>query len=101
MDAEHHLPPADPIDALAAAARLDELSLCHIRGCTRCRVAWYQAGAFRAGCTDPRLGAHALRILDGRHIEEPTVRAHLEQCFACRVLLLEAKRAAGVSVPMR
>ena len=100
MDAEHHLPPAAPLDALAAIARLDERHLRHIRACTRCRVAWYQSGAFRAGCIDPRLGVRALGLLDGRHIDA-TVRAHLERCLACRVLLLEAMRATGVFVPMR
>ena len=91
MAVEHPLPPEEALQALAAVARLDERSLRHIRGCARCRVAWYRTGAFRAGCTEPRLGARVVLGL-GERVREPAVHAHLLQCLACRVLLVEAER---------
>lgn len=100
MDVEHYLPPEEPLDALTAATQLDERSLHHIRTCTRCRVAWYHSGAFRAGCTDPRIGARVLGALDGRQLAPP-VAAHLEGCLACRFFLLDAKRAGSASRPAR
>jgi hypothetical protein len=100
MGAEHLLPPAEPVEALAAAAQLSEQHLLHIRQCRHCRVAWYHSGAFRAGCTDPRLGAQVLGAL-GMHALSPGVRAHLQHCLACRLLLLEARRAGAAPKPAR
>jgi predicted anti-sigma-YlaC factor YlaD len=97
MDAEHLLPPLHPLDALVAAAQLDELSLRHLRSCSTCRAAWYKVGAFPAGCTDPRLGALMLHALGSRPIE-PRVHAHMETCLSCRLRLLQASRAMDASV---
>jgi predicted anti-sigma-YlaC factor YlaD len=97
MGAEHLLPPLHPLDALDAAAQLDELTLRHLRSCSTCRAAWYKVGAFPAGCTDPRLGALMLQALGTRQ-PEPRVHAHLEHCLACRLRLLQAARA--ISAPI-
>ncbi len=97
MDAEHFLPPLHLLDALDAAAQLDELTLSHLRSCSNCRTAWYKVGAFPAGCTDPRLGALTLQAL-GSRLPEPRVHAHLEHCLACRLRLLQASRATDASV---
>jgi predicted anti-sigma-YlaC factor YlaD len=94
MDAEHFLPPSHPLDALAAAAQLDEPCLHHLRTCSTCRVAWYQVGAFPAGCTDPRLGA-LLRQALGAPTLEPRTQDHLQHCLACRLQFLQATRAVG------
>lgn len=97
MDAEHFLPPLHLLEALDAAAQLDGLTLCHLRSCSICRTAWYKVGAFPAGCTDPRLGALTLQLLGSRPIG-PRVHAHLKNCLACRLRLLQASRATGASV---
>ena len=97
MDAEHLLPPLHSLDALAAAAQLDEPTLLHLRSCSSCHAAWYRVGAFPAGCTDPRLGALTLQAPGSRPLE-PRVQAHLEQCLSCRLRLLQAFRAAGITV---
>lgn len=97
MDAEHLLPPLHPLDALAAAAQLDEFTLHHLRSCSTCRAAWYKVGAFPAGCTDPRLGALTLQALGSRP-PDPRVHAHLDHCLACRLRLLQASRATGAAV---
>lgn len=94
MDAEHFLPPLYLLDALDVAAQLDERLLRHLRSCSTCRLAWYKVGAFPAGCTDPRLGALALLALGSRSLEL-RVRAHVEQCLACRLRSLQASRAMG------
>ena len=100
MDTEHFLPPAGPVEALVAVARLSEQHLLHIRQCGRCRVAWYHSGAFRAGCTDPRLGAQVLGV-QGASSPPDAVRVHSELCLACHVLLLEARRAGRPSAAER
>jgi hypothetical protein len=97
MDAEHFLPPLHLLEALDAAAQLDERTLRHLRSCSTCRAAWYKVGAFPAGCTDPRLGALTLQSRGSRPIE-PRVRAHLEHCLACRLRLLQASRATAASM---
>jgi predicted anti-sigma-YlaC factor YlaD len=94
MDAEHLLPPLHLLDALTAAAQLDELTLRHLRSCSTCRTAWYKVGAFPAGCTDPRLGALTLQALGSLPLE-PRVHSHIENCLACRLRLVQASRAAG------
>lgn len=97
MGAEHLLPPRHPLDALDAAAQLDELTLLHLRSCSTCRAAWYKVGAFPAGCTDPRLGALTLQALGSRPIEL-RVHAHMEHCLSCRLRLLQASRATDAAV---
>lgn len=92
MDAEHRLPPADPLDAMLAIVRLDDAGVHHLRHCRRCRVAWYRVGAFRAGCTDPRLGVAVMGAI-GRTPLPDAARDHIESCLACRLLVLEATRA--------
>jgi predicted anti-sigma-YlaC factor YlaD len=94
MEAEHCLPPSHPLDALVAAAQLDERSLRHLRACSTCRIAWYRVGAFPAGCTDPRLGARVRQAL-GAPSREPLTQEHLEHCLACRLQFLQATRAVG------
>jgi hypothetical protein len=97
MNAEHLLPPLHAVDALDAAAQLDEPSLGHLRSCSTCRASWYKVGAFPAGCTDPRLGALTLQSLGSRPLE-PRVHAHLDHCLACHLRLLQASRATSASV---
>jgi hypothetical protein len=92
MDGEHVLPPADPIDAMIAIARQDDAGVHHLHHCRRCRVAWYRVGAFRAGCTDPRLGIAVMGSL-GRPTLPDAARKHVEKCLACRLLVLDATRA--------
>ena len=92
MDVEHVVPPASPIDAMVAIARHDDATLDHLRRCPRCRLAWYGVGAFRAGCTDPRLGAMVMGAIG--HTPEPeAARAHIAVCLTCRLLVLDATRA--------
>ncbi len=93
---EHYPPPAAPSEALAAVIRLDDHRLSHIRGCRLCRVAWYHSGAFRAGCTDPRIGAQVLSVLSA-HKLLPAVYVHIEHCLACRVFLMRTRSAGGPS----
>jgi hypothetical protein len=92
MDVEHVLPPADPIDAMLAIARQDGAGLHHLRHCRHCRIAWYRVGAFRAGCTDPRVGVVVMGSI-GRARLPDAARDHIEGCLACRLLVLEATRA--------
>jgi hypothetical protein len=92
MDGEHVLPPADPIDAMLAIARQDDVGMHHLRHCERCRIAWYRVGAFRAGCTDPRLGVAVMASMDRTTLPH-TARKHVEACLACRLLVLDAMRA--------
>jgi len=94
MDGDHVLPPADLVDAMLAIARQDDAGMHHLRHCGRCRVAWYRVGAFRAGCTDPRLGVAVMGAAGGPILSD-MVRAHVEGCLACRVLVLDARRAMG------
>jgi hypothetical protein len=92
MGVEHVIPPADPMDAIPAITRCDAAAIEHIHRCPRCRVAWYRVGAFRAGCTDPRIGALVTASVD--HVPRPaTVRAHLAACLACHVFALDAAAA--------
>jgi hypothetical protein len=92
MDVEHVIPPANAIDAMAAIARQDDASVHHLRHCPRCRIAWYRVGAFRAGCTDPRVGVVVIGSI--RRAPLPDVaRDHIEGCLACRLLVLDATRA--------
>ena len=92
MDVEHVIPPANSIDAMAAIARLNGTSVHHLRHCPRCRIAWYRVGAFRAGCTDPRVGVVVMGSI--RRVPLPkAARDHIEGCLACRVLVLDATRA--------
>lgn len=86
-----HVPPpalaADPTRGAAAIhiTALTEENLAHLRACTACRIAWYRAGAWRAGCTDQRLGA---AVLAGAGAADPLsaeVRAHLAVCIACQL----------------
>lgn len=92
MTSDHVLPPADPLDAMFALARQDDAGLHHLRHCGRCRAAWYRAGAFRAGCTDPRLGVMILGAA-GHSTLPDAAREHVAGCLACRLLVLDATRA--------
>jgi hypothetical protein len=92
MDVEHVLPPADPIVAMLAIARQDDARARHLRHCRPCRIAWYRVGAFRAGCTDPRLGVVVIGSI-GRAPLPDAARDHIEGCLACRLLVLDATRA--------
>ena len=78
MGAEHRLPPADPLDAVLAIVRLDDAGVHHLPHCLRCRIAWYRAGAFRAGCTDPRLGVALMGAARGSY----TFFSHLKWTWA-------------------
>ncbi len=97
MDAEHLLPPLQLLEALEAAAQLDERTLRHLRSCATCRTAWYKVGGFPAGCTDPRLGALTLQAHGSRPLDR-RVHTHLEHCLACRLRRLQAARAMDASV---
>jgi hypothetical protein len=92
MGVEHVIPPADSIDAMPAITRCDAAAIEHIRRCQRCRVAWYRVGAFRAGCTDPRIGALVTASV-GQMPLPATVRAHLAVCLACHVFALDGAAA--------
>jgi predicted anti-sigma-YlaC factor YlaD len=92
MDIEHVTPPTNSIAAMLAIARLDDATVRHLRECPRCRIAWYRAGAFRAGCTDPRMGVVVMGSI-GRAPLPDAARKHIEGCLACRLLALEAARA--------
>jgi hypothetical protein len=92
MPPDHVIPPANAIDAMAAIARQDDASVHHLRHCARCRIAWYRVGAFRAGCTDPRLGVGVMGSI--RRAPLPAAaREHIEGCLACQPLVLDATRA--------
>ena len=92
MDVEHVIPPANSIDAIAAIARQDDARVDHLHHCPRCRIAWYRVGAFRAGCTDPRVGVVVMNSI--RRVPLPdAARDHIEGCLACRLLVLDATRA--------
>jgi len=95
MGGEHVMPPASSIDAMIAIARRDDATVQHIRQCPHCRVAWYRIGAFRAGCTDPRLGVVVLESI-GRPLPD-AARDHTEQCLACRLLVLDAPRTMNAA----
>lgn len=92
MGDEHVVPPADPMDAMPAITRCDAAAIEHIRRCRRCRVAWYRVGAFRAGCTDPRIGALVTASV-GQVPLPATVRAHVAVCLACHVFALDGAAA--------
>ncbi len=92
MGDEHVTPPANPLEAMVAIARQDDAAMHHLRACPRCRLAWYRVGAFRAGCTDPRLGAVVLGSI-GLTSPPSAGRDHLAACLACRLLILDATRA--------
>jgi len=88
MGGEHVMPPTSSMAAMAAIGRQDDATVLHIRHCPRCRIAWYRTGAFRAGCTDPRMGVVVVESI-GRPLPD-AARDHTEQCLACRLLVLEA-----------
>jgi hypothetical protein len=92
MGTNHVLPPADPVAAILAMAQQSDANLEHVRTCAACRWAWYRAGAFRAGCTDPRRGGIASQSI-GADPLPPPAREHIERCLACRLLVLDAARA--------
>ena len=92
MDVEHVIPPANSIDAIAAIARQDDARVDHLHHCPRCRIAWYRVGAFRAGCTDPRVGAVVMGSIRRAPLSA-AARDHIEGCLACRLLVLDATRA--------
>ncbi len=81
----------DPIKAMLAIARQSDAELRHLRACPRYRIAWYRAGAFRAGCADPRLGAVVMGSI-GLARPPAVARQHLERCLGCRLLMLDARR---------
>lgn len=91
MTVEHVLPPARSLDAMVAIVRLDDATVRHLRDCPRCRLAWYRVGAFRAGCTDPRMGGAVMGSI-GRTPLPDAVREHIDGCLACRLLVLDATR---------
>lgn len=92
MATDHVLPPADWLHATLAMAHLSEARLAHLRNCPACRLAWYRAGAFRAGCIDPRIGVQVLASLGATQLPAE-VRDHLLRCVSCRLLVLDASRA--------
>lgn len=92
MATDHVLPPADWLRATVAMAHLSEARLAHVRNCPACRLAWYRAGAFRAGCIEPRYGARVLASLDTMPLPAE-VRDHLRRCLSCRLLVLDGSRA--------
>jgi predicted anti-sigma-YlaC factor YlaD len=92
MDVDHVVPPISAIDAMVAITRQNDATVDHLRRCPRCRLAWYRVGAFRAGCTDPRLGAAVLGSIGLIPLPEAT-RDHLAACLACRLLTLDATGA--------
>jgi hypothetical protein len=92
MGVEHVTPPENPLEAMVAIARQDDAAMHHLRACPRCRVAWYRVGAFRAGCTDPRLGAVVLASVGIPRLPD-AARDHIARCLACRLLALDATRA--------
>jgi hypothetical protein len=92
MSGEHVTPPANPLEAMVAIARQDDAAMHHLRACPRCRLAWHRVGAFRAGCTDPRLGAVVLSSIGHPRLPE-VARDHMAGCLACRLLVLDATRA--------
>jgi len=92
MDVKHVIPPTDAIDAMLAMVRQDDARVHHVRRCPCCRIAWYRVGAFRAGCTDPRMGVAVMASM-GRTPLPDAARDHIEGCLACRLLRLDATRA--------
>ena len=103
MDVEHVMPPANSIEAMLAIARLNDAAVDHLRSCSGCRIAWYRAGAFRAGCTDPRMGGVVMGSI-GRTLLPTAAQHHIECCLACRLLVLSATRvmnagSAGLELP--
>lgn len=92
MDAEHVIPPANAIDAMVAIAQQDDATVHHLRRCSRCRIAWYRVGAFRAGCIDPRMGVVVMGSIRLAPLPD-AARDHIEACLACRLLALDATRA--------
>lgn len=72
-----------PADGTVALGRLSDAELAHLRRCHACRAAWFHAGAWKAGCSDPRAGALASRSLGDADAQTAEVRDHVSKCLAC------------------
>lgn len=82
---DEHLAPPHKARALTVLTELSDEALRHLRDCATCRAAWYRAGAWKAGCCDPRLGAVASLTLGDTATTTERVQSHISECLACAV----------------